>query len=342
MKKLISSLFLYLIITGVNAQSVVILNHNGTSTPYYGNNGFTDAYNASTDGDTIYLPGRFYNPPSDISKSIAIFGAGHYPDSSAATNRTYINSGITISENADSIRIEGLYINGALNFSSNQSVNYATIKRNYINGSLNFNGDKSVATSYFAFINENVINGDIYCGNATQATIANNIILNILNTAENCVFTNNVILGCPYWGWPNYNYPLGYSLSNCLIENNIFSCTGVLLNCNNNTYTNNIFTHTPSFGANISTNNFFNVAYNSIFINAPSTTFDYTYNFHLQNPATYLGTDGNEVGLYGGLYGPYKEGAIPVNPHIQSKTIAPTTDTNGNLNVNIKVAAQEK
>jgi hypothetical protein len=52
-----------------------------------------------------------------------------------------------------------------------------------------------------------------------------------------------------------------------------------------------------------------------------------------------LGTDGTQVGIYGGALG-YKPGAVPSNPHFSSATVAPTTNKDGKLNVNVKVIAQ--
>jgi hypothetical protein len=52
-----------------------------------------------------------------------------------------------------------------------------------------------------------------------------------------------------------------------------------------------------------------------------------------------LGTDGNQVGIYGGVF-PYKELAIPVNPNIISKTISPQTNASGELNIQVQVKAQ--
>jgi hypothetical protein len=44
--------------------------------------------------------------------------------------------------------------------------------------------------------------------------------------------------------------------------------------------------------------------------------------------------------MYGGSF-PYKAGAVPINPHIVTKIIAPQTDVNGDLNINITVGAQD-
>lgn len=68
--------------------------------------------------------------------------------------------------------------------------------------------------------------------------------------------------------------------------------------------------------------------------------FNYAHNYHLKSPTTYLGTDGTEVGIYGGTF-PYKEGSVPRNPHIQLKNIASKTDDNGSLQIEIQVEAQD-
>jgi hypothetical protein len=62
-------------------------------------------------------------------------------------------------------------------------------------------------------------------------------------------------------------------------------------------------------------------------------------NYHLTNPGNYAGTDGKQVGIYGGSF-PYKEGAVPSPPHVRSKTIASSTDGQGKLNVQITTSAQ--
>lgn len=76
-------------------------------------------------------------------------------------------------------------------------------------------------------------------------------------------------------------------------------------------------------------------------MNAPTAEFSYQYDFNLQiqSPGINAGTDGTDIGIYGGAF-PWKEGSIPINPHIQTKTISSTTDPSGNLPVNIKVMTQ--
>lgn len=78
----------------------------------------------------------------------------------------------------------------------------------------------------------------------------------------------------------------------------------------------------------------------TVFINQSGNIFDYNQDYHLVDPATYLGIDNTEVGIYGGMY-PIKDGAVPQNPHIQTKSVAPITDVNGDLQIEIQVEAQE-
>jgi hypothetical protein len=74
-------------------------------------------------------------------------------------------------------------------------------------------------------------------------------------------------------------------------------------------------------------------------MNWTSSSYLYTDNYHLKTPGTHIGMDGTQVGIYGGLR-PWKEGSLPLNPHIQSKVIADKTNASGQIQVQVKVAAQ--
>ena len=110
--------------------------------------------------------------------------------------------------------------------------------------------------------------------------------------------------------------------------------------CESNTFIKNVFAFIPSAGLNTFTDNYNSVVLNTVFVNQSGYAFNYANDYHLLNPTMYLGTDGSQVGIYGGMF-PYKEGAVPSNPHFQLKNIAPTTDVNGDLNIQIQVEAQD-
>jgi len=182
--------------------------------------------------------------------------------------------------------------------------------------------------------------------------IRNNLISStIYNITQNCLIENNVL----YYQVSGYNYygewrtsPLLSSVYNSWIHNNIFtlpaSVIGAYITGSNNYLDNNIFGTTPGdySGSNWYTNNYVNIGTDTLFIGqtANYSSFDYSQNYHLRNPALFPGYSNLGVGIYGGTV-PFKEGGLPFNPHIMLKTIAPNTDTNGNLNINVKVKAQD-
>ena len=61
--------------------------------------------------------------------------------------------------------------------------------------------------------------------------------------------------------------------------------------------------------------------------------------FALKYPDKYLGEDGSQIGLYGGLY-PWNK--IPSTPRIIASEIDAKTSAEGKLKVNITVEAQTK
>lgn len=332
MKNLI--LFLILPIgTYVQAQYRVALNHLGTTTIFSGNQPFIDAYNASVDGDTIYLPGAQLSVPGLIDKRLTIFGAGIFPDSTVATNKTILNGSISLGANADKTHLEGLYINGDISFSYEEKIDSVTIRRNYF-GTLSISGTNSSTYSNGVLLAENYLAGAVNLQHASNAKVYNNLFQTIQNCHSNAWVANNLSY---YLGWGS----LVTNATETLFENNIFQWGWGLTNVINCTFINNAFENNPTGDAtNTWINNYVNQNWSSLFVDFQPISNYSTADYHLQNPASYPGTSGGQIGLYGG-YAPIKEGAVPQNPHIVNKTIAPQTDVNGNLNINIKVGAQD-
>lgn len=338
MKKIAFISSLIILAMTVEAQKVAL--HSATGTQHFtGTSAFISAYNAANSGDTIYLPGGGFSSPANIDKQLWVLGAGHYPDSTQATAKTFINGNIALSENADGFRLEGVHINGSIVFDNNESVDNVIIKYCKVENDLNVQGSLITPSFNLTIINSVFSGSYFYLSNAQNAGIFNSIIQGkILNSFGN-FFENNILM-FSYTGYTNY-----YTISgdNNLCNNNIF------LNASNRSFSgvsnqtnNNIFVSTPNLGTTpISSGNYYPVPQNTIFINQTGNAFSYDHNYHLQSPATYPGIDNTETGLYGGTHG-YKEGAVPSNPHIQVQNIATTTDTEGNLSVQIKAVAQDQ
>ncbi len=336
MKKLASLIVVLIAVGMVNAQTATLLQHSGASSAFYGNQGFQNAYNAAVNGDTIYLPGGFYPPPSLFDKRISVIGAGHHPDSSAATLTTVINGDITLGDNADGSSFTGFYLNGGFGIGYNTSVINLTISRVYMTTGISISGDRSTPCIN-GNVRECIITGEVYGTNISQFTFANNIFLHRIIYLEASMLTNNIFLGGDDMGGI---YRVLYYINQSVIRNNIFyKPINDFPTSSSNQFQNNIFTNTPPLTGNTATGNFFNVSASDIFVSYDNTGFKYTHNFHLKTPASYAGTDATQVGLYGTAK-PWKEGSVPMNPHLQTKTIAENTDADGKIQVQIKVAAQ--
>ena len=332
--------------TSVFAQKRIVLHHLGQASVYWNIDSLRTHIQT---GDTIYFPGAGYNIGDwSIDKTVTIYGTGHYPDSTAATGITYLTGNFIFKSGSSNSFIQGLYLTGSITLGStsgNQVVNNLTISRcNFYNLYLSYDGG-TTTTSNNIQIRDNVIMGDgFYGGNATNVLVTNNFIQSVVGYFTNTLFKNNIMMR----GGFCYGGPFSY-MNNCSFQNNVMyytwsSCGGnyFMSNCFTNDFQYNAFMWAPGFpdGSNTGSNNWNNISAATFFVSQSGTSFNYTHNYHLQEPATYVGSDATQISLYGTTT-PYKDGAVPINPHIRAKTIAPNTTTSGQLNVNITVAAQD-
>lgn len=331
------------------AQKKVALHSSGSTSFFTGASPYTDAYNAAVDGDTIYIPGGTFASPGNINKRIVVYGIGHHPDSSAVMGETIITGNTSIQSGAAKSHFEGLkFSTGYFQYSG--VADSIVVKRCHLT-TIRFNNHASVGTQ----IIENVIVESINGAGSINTVIANNIIKKAGNGllssfANQAWIRNNIIVGTGSTVNYNARYIMG-EIVDCLFDNNIifnegsgasFRIEHVLSpSVSNNTFKNNVFNITPDLALHTEENNYFNVASSNFFNNYTGLVFDYAEDLHLTDPTSYAGTTGNEVGIYGG-FTPAKVGMIPVNPHFQFKSIAPATDANGDLQIQIKVEAQNE
>lgn len=325
----------------VKAQNpVTTLEHNGTTTVYYGQNSLVDAYNASVNGDYLYLSTGYFTAPASIAKGIKIIGAGHFPDSANVVKRTTIMSGLNINAGADSLRMEGLFIDGSILYQSNASINHVKIFRcRALN--VNFRSTSQEFSKNNCSVIETVILSDINFSNfGTNFSVIHCFVstYGINNILGGAVIDGNIFLG----NYSGYSFALS-NIQSSLIKNNIFVSSNNIFDgqTKGNYFYNNIFTsNISSFGTNSISSNYINISRTDIFTTLVSDSFDYTIDYRLKSPTTYLGTDGTQVGIYGGAT-PFKEKGLPSNPQILTKTVGSQTDANGNLQINFKVKAQD-
>ena len=317
---------------------ITTLQHAGTTKVFYGTTSFVDAYNASVNGDSLLLSiGEFTAPTSPlfIAKNITMIGAGHFPNSLIEKKRTSISGDLSFGIGADSIHIEGLYVNGAIS-TGLAGINCIKINRCKTKN-IAFNKWGTGLTKY-VLIEDNFIDETIGLNYDKISIIKHNIIGGYISQiSSNAIIEGNIFL--------SYN-PLVVSSS--IIRNNIFLASSKILEeCNNCSFSNNLLISTFSYKVdmyghpyNVYNNNYEGVAIANIFANQIGSTIDYNQDYHLKTPSAYLGTDGTQVGLYGGII-PFKDGGYPSNPQILTKSVSTQTDVSGNLNISFKVKAQD-
>lgn len=319
-----------------NAQTLISVQNGGTPKFY---TQLEDAVSNAQNGDTIYIPGGNFISQI-ISKRLHFIGVGINPDSTSVTNRTIIG-GYILKIGSEGGSITGCYINST--FSIAENIDQYTITRCFLNGGINF---ASIASHFI--ITQNVIkgfgDGCLYGGyhsialKGTNHLIANNIILADISSQGGNIFRNNDFLYYAQWCGPlssqndefynNIILGSGQGTSGCIAKNNLGYFNNGIDSRNNQCINNYTLGSIPM---------------NELFVSfSPSIAWSFNSDLHLRpnSPFYNAGTDGTDIGIYGGAY-PWKEGSIPFNPHFQSIQISPKTDNNGNLNVKVKVAAQD-
>lgn len=334
--KILLSVFLSLISFFINAQNpITTLEHAGNTTVFYGQNSLVDAYNASANGDDIYLSTGYFTAPSTIAKGIKIIGAGHFPDSLNVAKRTFILSELNINAGADSLRLEGMYINGGINYGRENSINYVKVIRCRFERVLSYSATVNASKNNCSF-EECFIGGDMYfSGNENNILISKCVINGGIFDIKNAFINNNIML--------RSGYSLFYRVNSCTVNNNIIlydGGNGLMEQCTGNVFNNNLFVRNEELGINSSSHNYIGISQNNIFINQTGNAIDYNHDYHLKSPAAYVGTDGTQIGIYGGTI-PFKDKGLPSNPQIITKNVGTQTDANGNLQISFSVKAQD-
>lgn len=320
-------------LVAVAQNPIATLEHTGATTVFYGQNSLVDAYNASANGDQIYLSTGYFTAPSSIVKGIKIVGAGHFPDSANVAKRTTILSGLIINAGADSLQLQGLYINGDIYYAPASSINYVKVIRCYLNSAY-FQSNSATASKNYCSFEECFVGGTINFSRFGSHFLVKHCVIanNVYKIDEAALIDGNIFL--------NIHYGLN-SVKSSLVQNNIFLVTNYIFSsCTGNSARNNIFiAGSFDIGTNSFNGNFLGIPQANIFVNQTGNGISYTHDYHLKNPETYIGTDGTQVGIYGGAI-PFKEKGLPSNPQVITKQVADQTDENGNLKINFTVKAQ--
>lgn len=343
MKKFFSLIALFSCVAVSYAQSSMLatLNHEGTVSTFYGATALRDAHNAAVHGDVITLSsGSFVS--TDITKAITLRGAGMEIDTLSGTEPTVISGNFSI-QIADTVSqrltVEGIYHNQTIYYKGTLTNALFLKNRLYI-----VTNSEAAALKNASFI---------------HCRIADHLRLQA-NSSASCI---NCAIEDPYSDNANTS---NFEFQNCVIKINDNSINQV----NSSTFKNCLIYARNNVTASASSISSSCIAYNCVGFNQVSnyplfryipnstnvhvgdiTTVFKTYtgqslqkldseNFELTDEAKskYLGTDGTQVGIYGGSL-PFT--STPSNPQITKCNVAAKSTADGKLSVDIEVKAAE-
>ncbi len=325
---------------------------------------FTDvnaAVTAATAGDTIYVHGtQFTYPDFSINKKLVMIGAGFNSNNqfNFATRVNIISlvrdTGL---QNASGSVITGFYILSNIIQSGTLTSDNVTVFRNYIGANIYLYISGSLLCNNWTIYN-NIIN-TLYGGSggpltpsATNCTISNNIFFGgIANFSQaSILIDHNVVLG------QNSISGVYYAT----FTNNVFTMSAgniITGTVTSNTFNNNLSllttigpsSPTNSFlgGPNTGTGNF--VGVDPQFVSVSSyNSYIFSADYHLKTASAghNAGTDGTDLGIYGGSF-PFPTGGtsgsgfetspLPPIPQVTDVNIQnPSLQAGTPLNVNIK------
>lgn len=354
-EKLIVSLFVLLCTTMSFAQTGLLatLSHEGSISTYYGSSALKEALEKATDGDAITLSaGQFL--AANITKNVTLRGAGM----SVRTDSIYSHEATIVQgtfEIAPTDSVTGRIIVEGVYFTSD--ITYKGLVRNPLFMKSRFSSVKSgdegrivnatlihcrIATSFSLADNSNacfvnsVINDPQNRGVKNSNFEFDNCVVNFFETStvyagkvndsyyKNCIITVN----SSYAGSSHQSYCIPYSCT-------AINCVGCSSSAGTSNNYNNIFYNISSKNT---TNK--NVAKPSDVLKTGGFTYNDSEKYDLTDEARtkYLGTDGKQIGIYGGSL-PYEED--PTTPQITKCNVAAKSTADGKLSVDIEVKAAE-
>lgn len=325
-----SMIIAFVAMVSASAQDALVatLQHgeNGVSA-FYGASALEKAHEAAQSGDIITLSAGTFNAIT-ITKAVKIYGAGYEIDVENNRYRTAINRDLwlRIPSSESGFSMEGIYSNNSVNVQD--TLSQATFSRCRFS-TLNFLSycQKSIN----CMIDRCRISDNLEPGNGAENMFVKNSVISAFGGAGDgtSILVDNCVIGNAYYAKAQFR--------NCIIGSPSCQSASSFYNCAYSTSN-----HRPST-TNLS-NNYATSYVNKdlgLFANITDAgvTYKDEYDYILTPEAAekYLGTDGTQIGIYGGTT-PFT--SVTTLPQIVSKKIASETSADGKLSVKITVAAQ--
>lgn len=315
---------------------IATLQHDEDISVFYGQNAFAEAHTAAVDGDIITLSSGTFTSTS-ITKAITLRGAGCAIDTVTGVYPTVIigNSfNINVASSTPSLSVEGISFRSEIRY------------RKIIN-------PRFIKCQFETFLSTT---GEPY--NSANGVMQNGQFVNCIIKAnsfspyvENVVFINSVI----------WNLTVSYTTSGVLIRNSFFQTNGSLYGI---TVFNSILVHTSSnyqpdascsfyncigikngyselFSQQINNTNMTVETYSDVFETFNGSTFSFDEQYILKEEIAngFLGEDGTQVGIHGGVM-PYNP--RPTHMVVKHCNVANKSTVDGKLSVEIEVYTEDE
>lgn len=310
--------------TTAKAQSSLLatLNHEGTISTFYGTNALIQAHAAAADGDVITLSSGTFQSVN-ITKAVTLHGAGMVLDAATQTEPTVLANDFTIDipdETTQRLTIEGIYTNQMVRINKLKNAMFLKDRFRY------FAFPGSAYGKDLTFIHCRITeryNGTDYSNNSA---VFQNCIVRDMH-GNNYIFNNCLFLEANNLHCGNSEY------RNCII-------LGSNSANSKSTYYNNLYCkYSSNVNFDVTNNTNVEVAKdNEAIKNLFGNSDDNEYKLTEAAKALIKGTDGTEVGIYGGSL-PYDP--TPTNPQISKFNVAAKTTADGKLSVDIEVKSAE-
>lgn len=324
-KKAIIYLGLLFVAQSIFAKVITVDNNTGTTANF---TNLAEAITAAINGDTLYVhPSQNSYGSIALAKKLAIIGPGHHP--STAGNVTLDD--VTLKTGSSGSVISGLALKKIWAEQRTNTQVHDILIENNLFLSLYTSAILGGGAGSYGNTDNWVIRGNVFpnlnnCGNCTAISVDEWSIANTTNenwfiynnlflignnhafsnlNASSIISNNTIIIAATN---PNYYVFKGSSGSHgANISNNIFivthkDFTNIAANCNNCTFTNNLTYNPNATLAKLpGTGNIDNKSPD--FVQVPFSyawSYDHDYNVSSSSAAYKAGTDGTDIGVYGG------------------------------------------
>ncbi len=293
--------------------------HNDTLSSFTGVDALSEAMAAAADGDVITLSSGTFNGCT-ISKAITLRGAGMEADEQG--RQTRISGQISVNLTSKDLSLEGLFISNAISFATDNAnvfLNKCTINKVNPESISSYTKIRN-----FIVTNCKISNVEKSIG-SVDLKAYNSYIAKVNQRGYYCFY--NCIIDDGYSSASANYYPGIYY--NCILSGN-HSFSGTADHC----------VTTFAVDADHGSNNYVVEDVTTLFSNYDAEATWYTRDLTLTDEAKtkYIGSDGTEVGIYGGSlpFSPWLD-----RPFIKRLTVAPKSTRDGKLSVDIEVGDAE-